>query len=256
MTGLLDGHRAAITGAGSGIGQAIAVGFAKQGAEVVILDNNPATSAETVAQVEAVGGRAAFYELDVTDRAKCAEMAGQIETRLGPISILVNNAGINRRNAFVAEKDAVYKDWDDIIDINIKGVFNVTHAFLEQIRGSKGRIINIGSIQSFVHVRTPNSAAYTTSKHGILGFTKALAAELGKDGVRVNAIGPGLIETPLNAEVRANKPELIQVFLDHTPLGRAGKPEDIVGPAIFLASDLSQFVTGGIIMADGGYRTI
>ena len=107
-----------------------------------------------------------------------------------------------------------------------------------------------------MHVRTPNSPAYTTSKHGVLGFTRALAAELGKDGVRVNAIGPGLIETPLNAQVRANNPDLVKIFLDHTPLGRAGKPEDIVGPAIFLASDLSAYVTGAIVMADGGYRTI
>jgi NAD(P)-dependent dehydrogenase (short-subunit alcohol dehydrogenase family) len=150
----------------------------------------------------------------------------------------------------------VIKDWDDIIGINLNGTFNVTHAFVAQLRAGKGRIVNIGSVQSFVHVRTPNSAAYTTSKHGVLGFTKALAAELGKDGVRVNAIGPGLIETPLNANVRANNPELIQIFLDHTPLGRAGKPEDIVGPAVFLASDLSAYVTGTIIMADGGYRTI
>jgi 3-oxoacyl-[acyl-carrier protein] reductase len=124
------------------------------------------------------------------------------------------------------------------------------------LRQSRGRIINIGSIQSFVHVRTPNSPAYTTSKHGVLGFTRALAAELGKEGVRVNAIGPGLIETPLNAEVRANAPDLVRIFLEHTPLGRAGKPEDIVGPAIFLASDLSAYVTGAILMVDGGYRTI
>ena len=168
----------------------------------------------------------------------------------------MNNAGINRRNAFTADADAVIKDWQDIIAINLNGVFNVTHAFLEQLRATKGRIVNIGSIQSFVHVRTPNSPAYTTSKHGVLGFTRALAAELGKDGVRVNAIGPGLIETPLNAAVRANNPELIKIFLDHTPLGRAGKPEDIVGPAIFLASDLSAYVTGTIVMADGGYRAI
>jgi NAD(P)-dependent dehydrogenase (short-subunit alcohol dehydrogenase family) len=107
-----------------------------------------------------------------------------------------------------------------------------------------------------MHVRTPNSLAYTTSKHGVLGFTRALAAELGKDGVRVNAIGPGLIETPLNARARANHPELVKAFLDHTPLGRTGKPEDIVGPAIFLACDLSGYVTGSIIMADGGYRVI
>jgi NAD(P)-dependent dehydrogenase (short-subunit alcohol dehydrogenase family) len=105
-------------------------------------------------------------------------------------------------------------------------------------------------------MRTPNSVAYTTSKHGVLGFTRALAAELGKDGVRVNAIGPGFIETPLNAKVRANNPEFMKIFLDHTPLGRAGKPEDIVGPALFLASDLSAFVTGIVLMADGGYLTV
>jgi NAD(P)-dependent dehydrogenase (short-subunit alcohol dehydrogenase family) len=150
----------------------------------------------------------------------------------------------------------VIADWQDILATNLNGVFNVTHAFLAQLRATKGRIINIGSIQSFMHVRTPNSPAYTTSKHGVLGFTRALAAELGKDGVRVNAIGPGFIETPLNEKVRATNPDLVRIFLEHTPLGRAGKPEDIVGPAIFLASDLSGFVTGSIVMADGGYRVV
>ena len=132
----------------------------------------------------------------------------------------------------------------------------MTQAFLAPLRANKGRIVNIGSIQSFLHLRTPSSAAYTVSKHGVLGFTKALAVELGKDGVRVNAIGPGFIETPLNEKVRASNPQLVQLFIDHTPLGRAGKPEDIVGPAIFLASDLSAYITGTIVMADGGYRTI
>jgi NAD(P)-dependent dehydrogenase (short-subunit alcohol dehydrogenase family) len=140
--------------------------------------------------------------------------------------------------------------------VNLNGVFNVTHAFLSALRSTKGRIVNVASIQSFMHVRTPSSSAYTTSKHGMLGFTRALAAELGKEGVRVNAIGPGLIETPLNAQVRASNPELVKIFLDHTPLGRAGQPEDIVGPAIFLASDRSAYVTGSIVMADGGYLTI
>jgi 3-oxoacyl-[acyl-carrier protein] reductase len=168
--------------------------------------------------------------------------------------VLVNNAGIVRRNAFTS--DAAVTDWDDIISINLNGVFNTTHAFIAQLRASKGRIINIGSIQSFVHVRTPSSTAYTSSKHAVLGFTKALAAELGKEGVRVNAIGPGFIETPLNEKTRASNPDLVKTFIDHTPLGRAGKAEDIVGPAIFLASDLSAYVTGTILMADGGYRTI
>jgi NAD(P)-dependent dehydrogenase (short-subunit alcohol dehydrogenase family) len=253
---LLQDHIAVVTGAASGIGRAIAAGYAREGARVALLDINGAAAAEAAREIEGEGGRADSFTLDVTRREDCFAVARDIAARLGRVSILVNNAGINRRNAFTAEPDAVLKDWQDIMAINLNGTFNVTHAFLEPLRASRGRIVNIGSIQSFVHVRTPNSPAYTTSKHGVLGFTRALAAELGKHGIRVNAIGPGLIETPLNAQVRANDPELVKIFLDHTPLGRAGKPEDIVGPALFLASDLSAYVTGAMVMADGGYRSI
>lgn len=256
MTALLQGHIAVVTGGGSGIGKAIALGYAKEGAHVVVLDINAETAAATAKSIQAAGGGSASFRLDVTDREACRGVAAEIGKSVGQVSVLVNNAGINRRNAFTADPEAVIKDWQDVIGINLNGTFNVTHAFLDQLRASKGRIVNIGSIQSFVHVRTPNSPAYTTSKHGVLGFTRALAAELGRDGVRVNAIGPGLIETPLNEKVRASSPELVKIFLDHTPLGRAGKPEDIVGPAVFLASDLSAYVTGAIVMADGGYRAI
>src|SRR5262245_61930054 len=256
MSGLLDGRIAAVTGGGSGIGRAIAQGYAREGARIAILDANPEGAAGTVKSITDRGGKAWCFELDVTKRDACRRVAGEIGEKIGQVSILVNNAGINRRNAFTAEPEAVIKDWQDIMAVNLDSVFNVTHAFLGQLRATKGRIVNIGSIQSFMHVRTPNSPAYTTSKHGVLGFTRALAAELGKDGVRVNAIGPGFIETPLNEKVRANNPELVKIFLDHTPLGRTGKPEDIVGPAIFLVSDLSAYVTGSIIMADGGYRAI
>jgi 3-oxoacyl-[acyl-carrier protein] reductase len=256
MAGLLDGHLAVVTGSGSGIGRAIALGYAKQGAQVVALDIDGDSAAETVKAISRSDGKAHSFTLDVRERDRCRDVAAQIELKIGQISVLVNNAGINRRNAFTAESEAVITDWQDILATNLNGVFNVTHAFLAQLRATKGRIINIASIQSFMHVRTPNSPAYTTSKHGVLGFTRALAAELGKDGVRVNAIGPGFIETPLNEKVRATNPDLVRIFLEHTPLGRAGKPEDIVGPAIFLASDLSGFVTGAIIMADGGYRVV
>jgi NAD(P)-dependent dehydrogenase (short-subunit alcohol dehydrogenase family) len=256
MAGLLERHIAVVTGGGYGIGRAIALGYAREGARVVVLDVNRDTAAETAKAIVQAGGTGSSFMLDVREPERCREVAAQIGGQIGQVSILVNNAGINRRNAFAGDPDAVIKDWQDILAVNLHGMFNVTHAFLQQLRATKGRIVNIGSIQSFVHVRTPNSAAYTTSKHGVLGFTRALAAELGKDGVRVNAIGPGLIETPLNEKVRANNPELIRIFMDHTPLGRAGKPEDIVGPAIFLASDLSAYVTGAIVMADGGYRAI
>jgi 3-oxoacyl-[acyl-carrier protein] reductase len=256
MSRLLDGRTAVVTGGGSGIGRAIALGYAREGAQVVVLDVNIEAAAQVDKAIRDDNGKAWSFRLDVTERDRCREIAAEIGQKIGKVSILVNNAGINRRNAFTGDPEALIKDWQDIMAVNLNGVFNVTHAFLDQLRATKGRIVNIGSIQSFVHVRTPNSPAYTTSKHGVLGFTRALAAELGKDGVRVNAIGPGLIETPLNEKVRTNNPELVKTFLDHTPLGRTGKPEDIVGPAVFLASDLSAYVTGSIIMVDGGYRTI
>jgi NAD(P)-dependent dehydrogenase (short-subunit alcohol dehydrogenase family) len=253
---LLQDHIAVVTGAASGIGRAIAAGYAREGAQVALLDINAQAAEQAAEQIRRGGGQAESFGLDVTRGDDCIAVAQAIAERVGQVSILVNNAGINRRNAFTAEPEAVRKDWQDIMAINLTGIFNVTHALLAPLRASRGRIVNIGSIQSFVHVRTPNSPAYTTSKHGVLGFTRALAAELGKDGVRVNAIGPGLIETPLNAAVRASDPALVKTFLEHTPLGRAGKPEDIVGPAIFLASDLSSYVTGAMLMADGGYRAI
>jgi NAD(P)-dependent dehydrogenase (short-subunit alcohol dehydrogenase family) len=256
MGGLLQGRIAVVTGGGSGIGRAIALGYASEGAEVVVLDINSGAAAQTEAMLRDRHGRGSSRALDVTDREACRRVAAEIGAKIGEVSILVNNAGINRRNAITAEREAVVGDWKDIMAVNLDGVFNVTHAFLDQLRATRGRIVNIGSIQSFMHVRTPNSPAYTASKHGVLGLTRALAAELGKDGVCVNAIGPGLIETPLNAQVRANNPELIKTFMDHTPLRRAGTPEDIVGPAIFLACGLSSYVTGAIIMVDGGYRTI
>ena len=219
---LLANHLAVITGAGSGIGRAIAAGYAREGAQLVLLDINADTVAETARDVRSAGGRAESFALDVTRRDDCFALAKRVADEVGPVSILVNDAGITRRNAFTAETETVAKDWNDIISVNLNGVFNMTQAFLAPLRASKGRIVNLGSIQSFVHLRTPSSAAYTTSKHGVLGLTRALAAELGKEGVRVNAIGPGFIETNINAAVRATNPGLVQTFVDHTPLGRTG----------------------------------
>ena len=253
---LLQNHIAVVTGAGSGIGRAIALGYAREGARVVLLDSNETSAAEAAKEITASGGAAVGFALDVRRRDDCVAIAQRVAETVGAVTILVNNAGIVRRNGITGPEADVIRDWQDVIDVNLTGVFNVTHAFLKPLRETRGRIVNIGSIQSFVHVRTPNSPAYTASKHGVLGFTRALAAELGKEGVRVNAIGPGFIATPLNAPARATNPELVKSFMDHTPLGRAGTAEDIVGPAIFLASDLSAYVTGSIVMADGGYRAV
>ena len=255
MTALLAGHIAAVTGGGSGIGQGICQAYAQHGARVIVLDTNPAGARETVDLITSAGGQASAMDLNVTDRQACKKAAEEI-AKSGNISILVNNAGINRRNPVTADPVAVEKDWDDILSVNLAGVFNVTHAFLPQLQATKGRVINIGSIQSFVHVNWPNSAAYTTSKHGVLGLTRSLAAELGPHGIRVNAIGPGMIETNINAEARAKNPDIVAAVMRHTPLNRTGKPEDIAGPAVFLASDLSAYVTGHILMADGGFTAV
>jgi 3-oxoacyl-[acyl-carrier protein] reductase len=253
---LLEGHIAVVTGAGSGIGRAIATGYAKEGARVVVLDINEGAAAAVADEIRTAGGKAESFPLDVTRRSDCIAIAKRVADTVGQVSVLVNNAGIVRRNGMLGADEAVIKDWEDVIAVNLTGVFNVTHAFLPALRATTGRIVNIGSIQSFVHLRTPSSPAYTASKHGVLGLTRALAAELGKEGVRVNAIGPGFIETPLNANARANNPDLVKTFMTHTPLGRPGQAEDIVGPAVFLASDLSAYVTGSIVMVDGGYRAV
>src|SRR3989304_222319 len=149
MPNLLQNHIAAVTGSGSGIGRAIALGFAREGATVAVLDINAEAAGKTVAEIKEAGGKAQAFTLDVTDRAACRAVAAEVGRQVGAGSILVNNAGINRRNAFTGDPDAVVKDWQDIMAINLNGVFNVTHAFLAPLRAAKGRIVNIGSIQSF-----------------------------------------------------------------------------------------------------------
>src|SRR5438105_8586484 len=151
---LLQNHIAVITGAGPGIGRAIAAGYAREGARVVLLDVNEKAAAEAATEIRAARGSAESFALDVGSREGCNAMAKQIADEVGPVSILVNNAGIVRRNGMTGAAEAVIKDWEDIIAINLTGVFNVTHAFLAALRTNKGRIVNIGSIQSFVHVRT------------------------------------------------------------------------------------------------------
>src|SRR5437588_710592 len=146
---------------------------AREGAQVVLLDMNEKAAADVAREIRDAGGKADSFALDVSQRDDCFAMAKTVADKIGKVSILVNNAGIARRNGMLGAAEAVIKDWEDIIAINLNGVFNVTYAFLEPLRACKGRIVNIGSIQSFVHLKTPSSPAYTASKHGVLGFTKA-----------------------------------------------------------------------------------
>lgn len=253
---LLENSIAVVTGAGSGIGRQIAKGYAREGAHVVIIDIDGAAAADAAAEISKAGAKASSFSLDITRPADCQTVATQVKNDVGEISILVNNAGIVRRNGITAPEEVASRDWHDVISTNLNGMFNVTQAFLGQLRRNRGRIVNMGSVLSVMHGRTPLSPAYTTSKHGVLGFTRALAAELGKDGVRVNAIGPGFTATQLNSSLHNNSDPSVAAILDHTPLGRVGSVDDLVGPAIFLASDMSAFVTGTILLVDGGYHTI
>jgi len=243
MDGLLAGRLALVTGAGSGIGAGIAVAMAAAGARVIVADVNAAGAAEVAGRI---GGEA--VTLDVTDRAAVDALAGRVLAEWGAISVLVNNAGIIRRGK--VEDAGARGDWDATMAVNLDGPYVVTTAFLEQLKATKGSVINIGSIQSFVAL--PNSAAYTTSKAGIRGLTKALAIELSPHGVRVNAIGPGLIATPLNERARQN-PDYMANFSSRIPLGRIGTPEDIAAPAVFLASDMARYITGVTLPVDGGF---
>ncbi len=245
MTGLLADRVALITGAGSGIGEAIAHAMADAGARVIAVDIDGATADRTAA---VIGGSAASFACDVTDRGRCDGLANDVRSRAGAISILVNNAGIIRRGT-VMESNA-RADWDATLAVNLDGPYNMVTAFLDQLRQTKGSIINIGSIQSFVAL--PNSAAYTTSKGGVRLLTKALAIELSPLGIRVNAIGPGFTATPLNAKAREDAAYMAN-FASRIPLGRIGTPEDIAGPAVFLASDMARYITGVTLPVDGGY---
>jgi NAD(P)-dependent dehydrogenase (short-subunit alcohol dehydrogenase family) len=248
MDDLLADRLALITGAGSGIGEGIALAMAKAGARVVAVDIDGAAAMRTM---QAIGVNAAHYACDVTDRAACDALAATVKRDIGTISVLVNNAGIIRRGK--VDDPNARADWDATLAVNLDGPYNVTTAFLAHLRESTGAVINIGSIQSFVAL--PNSAAYTTSKGGVRALTKALAIELSPLGIRVNAIGPGLIATPLNAKARQN-PDYMKNFEGRIPMGRIGTPQDIAGPAVFLASDLARYVTGVTLPVDGGYLSL
>lgn len=245
MEGLLQGRRALVTGAGSGIGEGIALAMSRAGAFVIATDVNGEAAMRTAAKI---GADAAAFQLDVTNRPDVDALAQRIQVELGPIDTLVNNAGIIRRGK--VEDPTTREDWDATLAVNLDGVFNMVTGFLAQLKATKGCIINIGSIQSFVAL--PNSAAYTASKAAVRGLTQHLATELSPQGVRVNAIGPGLIATPLNERARQN-PDYMANFATRIPMGRIGTPDDIAGPAVFLASDLARYVTGITMPVDGGF---
>lgn len=248
---LLQGRLAFITGAGQGNGRMLALGLAHAGARVIVSDMNAATVEETARQVKQAGGEAFSFALDVTVPEACHALATQVRQQIGCVDLLVNNAGIILREGMLSPNAA--SNWRKTLDVNLNGTFNVTHALLPAIKESKGTIINIASIAAYAGQGA--SLGYSPSKGAIKMFTQSLAQELAPLGVRVNALAPGVIETPMTAVTREN-PERLKTFMNRIPLGRLGQTEDLVGPVIFLASDMSRYVTGITLAVDGGFLAV
>lgn len=238
----LAGQRALVTGANTGIGQAIAIALVRQGAYVTCVGRRPCD--ETIAMIVAAGGQADGQLLDFADPMA----ARAIFTDTG-YTLLVNNAGIIRREDAVSHTEA---DWDAVIDTNLKAVFFTCQAFARELiaREQEGAIVNIASLLSFQGgIRVPG---YTASKHGVAGLTKLLANEWAPHGITVNAIAPGYIATN-NTESLRNDPERTRQILERIPAGRWGQPEDIGGAAAFLCSEAARYVTGVVLNVDGGW---
>jgi NAD(P)-dependent dehydrogenase (short-subunit alcohol dehydrogenase family) len=248
---LLAGKRALVTGAGQGNGRAIALGLAAHGADIVASDIDLAGAERTAAELCASGGNAFAFRLDVTDAAACQALAQTIAREIGDISILINNAGIIIREGLDSPRAA--ENWRRVLDVNLTGVFNVTHAFLPALRKTRGAIVNLGSIASFVGVG--DTLGYAPSKGGVKLLTQALARDLARDGIRVNAIAPGVIETAMT-EVTRNDPMRLASFVGRTPLGRVGQPEELVGPVVFLVSEMASYVSGVTLPVDGGFLAV
>src|SRR5262245_50857686 len=237
-----------VTGAGQGNGRAIAAGVAATGAKVIVTDVRQDTAESAVEEIRSGGGKAWAYQLDVTDAAACGELARRVEGEVGPANVVVNNAGIIIRETIDSPKAP--ENWRRVMDVNVNGIFNVVHAWLPALRKTRGNIINVASIASFVGVGS--TLGYSPSKGAVKLFTQALARDLAPDGIRVNAIAPGVIETPMTASTRED-PNRLAGFMTRTPLARVGQPEELIGPVIFLASSMASYVNGVILPVDGGF---
>jgi NAD(P)-dependent dehydrogenase (short-subunit alcohol dehydrogenase family) len=248
---ILEGRLAFVTGAGQGNGREMALGLAQAGARVIVTDMNEAAVASTADAIRAQGGTAWSFALDVTQADACRALAERVGGQIGQVDLLVNNAGIIIREG--SDSPNAARNWQRTLDVNLNGTFNVTQALLPAIRAKRGTILNIASIAA--HAGQGGSLGYSPSKGAIKMYTQSLAAELAKDGVRVNALAPGVIETPMTAATRDN-PEPLEKFMARIPMGRVGQPSDLIGPAVFLSSPMSGYVTGVTLAVDGGFLAI
>ena len=249
MPGRLEGKVAVVTGSGSGIGQAIAERLAQEGADCVVDYRDHVEEAQaTVDKIVAAGGKSVMVHADVSILADCTNLIEQAWQQLGSCDILVNNAGIEIGADFW---DVTEKDFDAVMDVNFKGAFFLTQAFVRKLRDAKkpGRIINMSSVHE--DMVFPHFSTYCASKGAMRMLMRDLSVELGPLGITVNNIAPGAIATPINTKLMAD-PKLLQPLLNNIPLGRLGKPEEVAGLAAFLASDDAAYVTGSTYVIDGG----
>ncbi|MDD5432631.1 MAG: 3-oxoacyl-[acyl-carrier-protein] reductase [Candidatus Omnitrophica bacterium] len=236
---------ALITGGARGIGRAIAMRFAQEGADIVIADVNPADAEKTCAEIEALGRKTLGLQMDVTDFTKVEEAINKILDKFGKVDILVNNAGITKDNLLLRMGQP---EWDAVINVNLKGTFNCTKAVSKpMIKARFGRIVNIASIIGIIG--NAGQANYAASKAGIIALTKTTAKELASRNVNVNAVAPGFIQTEMTAKLPE---EVKQKMKEVIPLDKFGTPEDVAACCLFLASEDSSYITGQTIVVDGG----
>jgi len=236
---------AVVTGAGRGIGRAIALKFAQEGADVVVVSRTQENSEKVAAEIRALGRKAWALAVDVSDGTAVNAAADKIIADCGKVDILVNNAGVTRDGLLMRMSDA---DWDTVLNTNLKGAFHFTRAFFRTFAKQRaGRILNISSVIGLIG--NPGQSNYAASKAGLIGFTQSVARELAGRGVTVNAIAPGFIETDMTSELNE---ELKGNILRQIPLGKFGQASDIADAALYLAGPGARYVTGQVLTVDGG----
>ncbi|HSH95370.1 MAG TPA: 3-oxoacyl-[acyl-carrier-protein] reductase [Roseimicrobium sp.] len=241
----LANQTAVVTGAGRGIGRAIALKFASEGADVVCVSRTLENSEKVAAEIRALGRKAWAHSLDVADSAAVAAAGEKILAECGKVDILVNNAGVTRDGLLMRMSD---EDWDAVLNTNLKGAFSFTKAFARAfIKQRSGRIINVASVIGLIG--NAGQANYAASKAGLIGFTKSVARELASRGITVNALAPGFVETDMTSVL---KPEMREQLLKQIPLNSFGQSDDVANAALFLASPSARYITGQVLAVDGG----